>query len=44
MNRFVFVTFDMFTAEIFSVFDFESEFKEHYEEFYQGFVNVNWMD
>lgn len=43
MNRFVYIIYDEFTAEIFAIFNTEEECVSRYVEQYEGFVNVNWM-
>lgn len=43
MNRFVYIIYDEFTAEIFAIFDNEDDCVNRYTEQYQGFININWM-
>ena len=43
MNRFVYVIYDEFTAEIHEIFETEEECVSRYVEQFEGFVNINWM-
>ena len=43
MNRFVYVIYDEFSGEIFSIHNSEEDCVMVYRELYEGFINVNWM-
>lgn len=43
MNKFVYVIYDKETAEIHEIFKTEEECVSKYVEFYEGFLNIDWM-